>query len=64
MELGRPVRLYQGKYLATGNAGLIRESHKAGHDIDYCHLADWLHDRLLPHDASARWTRAVAILDS
>ncbi len=65
------------KYLATGNAGLIWEGHKAGRDIGYCHLEKLHNLEALPPTgftiacfpmkicgASAGWTRAVAILDS
>ncbi len=64
------------KYLATGDASLIWEGHKAGRKIGYCHLEklhnlDLLPDygfmiSCFPHKiraASAGWTRAVAILD-
>ena len=65
------------KYLATGDAGLIWEGHKAGRDIGYCHLEKLHNLEALPptgftvacfpvkiRAASAGWTRAVAILDS
>jgi kynurenine formamidase len=64
------------KYLATGNAGLIWEGHKAGRDIGYCHLEKLHNLEVLPptgftiacfpmkiRAASAGWTRAVAIFD-
>ena len=64
------------KYLATGDAGLIWEGHKAGRDIGYCHLEKLHNLEALPPDgftvacfpmkirgASAGWTRAVAIID-
>ena len=58
------------------DSGLIREGHKAGRDIGYCHL-EKLHNlealpptgffiSCFPHKirgASAGWTRAVAIFD-
>jgi kynurenine formamidase len=64
------------KYLATGDASLIWEGHKAGREIGYCHI-EKLHnlESLPPHGftvsclpvkirgASAGWTRAVAIID-
>jgi kynurenine formamidase len=64
------------KYLATQDASLIWEGHKAGRDIGYCHL-EKLHNlealpptgfyiSCFPHKirgASAGWTRAVAIFD-
>lgn len=65
------------KYLATQDAGLIWEGHKAGRDIGYCHLEKLHNLEVLPHSgfmiacfpvkiraASAGWTRAVAVLDS
>ncbi|ABQ69760.1 cyclase family protein [Rhizorhabdus wittichii RW1] len=64
------------KYLATGNAGLIWEGHKAGRDIGYCHLEKLHNLEALPatgftiacfpmkiRAASAGWTRAVAIIE-
>lgn len=66
----------KAKYLATGDAGLIWEGHKAGRDIGYCHLEKLHNLEALPSTgftvacfpmkiraASAGWTRAVAILD-
>jgi kynurenine formamidase len=64
------------KYGQTGDASLIWEGHKAGRDIGYCHL-EKLHNlealppsgftiSCFPHkirNASAGWTRAVAIFD-
>ena len=64
------------KYLESGNAGLIWEGHKAGRDIGYCHI-EKMHNleavpatgffiSCFPHkirNASAGWTRAVAIFD-
>lgn len=64
------------KYLATRDAGLIWEGHKAGRDIGYCHL-EKLHNLealqstgftiacfpMKIRAASAGWTRAVAIVD-
>ena len=64
------------KYLATGDAKLIWEGHKAGRDIGYCHLEKLHNLEVLPSTgfsiacfpvkiraASAGWTRAVAIMD-
>jgi len=64
------------KYAATKDASLIWEGHKAGRDIGYCHLeklhnlealpADGYFISCFPHkirNASAGWTRAVAIFD-
>ena len=63
------------KYARSHDAGLIWEGHKAGRDIGYCHgeaaqpgsaAARRLLHQLLPHkirNASAGWTRAVAIFD-
>ena len=64
------------KYAETGNASLIWEGHKAGRDIGYCHLEKLHNLECLPPDgffvscfphkirnASAGWTRAVAIFD-
>ena len=63
-------------YGESGNAGLIWEGHKAGREIGYCHLEKLHNLEQLPatgftvacfpvkiRDASAGWTRAVAILD-
>ncbi len=62
------------KYLATGDATLIWEGHKAGMEIGYCHLEKLRNLEALPakgfmvscfpvkiKGASAAWTRAVAI---
>ena len=64
------------RYEATGDASLIWEGHKAGRDIGYCHLEKLHNLEVLPptgftiscfpmkiRDASAGWTRAVAILE-
>ena len=64
------------KYLATGDARLIWEGHKAGRDIGYCHLEKLHNLEVLPaigfiiacfpmkiRAASAGWTRAVAIFE-
>jgi kynurenine formamidase len=64
------------KFLATGDAGLIWEGHRAGREIGYCHLEKLHNLEALPSKgfvvscfpvkiraASAGWTRAVAILD-
>lgn len=66
----------QERYLATGDARLIWEGHKAGRDIGYCHLEKLHNLEVLPatgftiacfpmkiRAASAGWTRAVAIMD-
>ncbi|HVV68820.1 MAG TPA: cyclase family protein [Gammaproteobacteria bacterium] len=65
------------KYLATQDAGLIWEGHKAGREISYCHLEKLHNLESLPATgftvscfpvkikaASAGWTRAVAIWES
>lgn len=71
-----PFQYTREKYLATQDASLIWEGHKAGRDIGYCHL-EKLHNlealppegfyiSCFPHKirgASAGWTRAVAIFD-
>ncbi len=64
------------KYGATHDASLIREGHKAGRDIGYCHLEKLHNLEVLPpsgfyiscfphriRGASAGWTRAVVIFD-
>jgi len=64
------------KYLQTGDASLIWEGHKASRDISYCHLEKLHNLENLPDkdfmvccfpvkikNASAGWTRAVAIID-
>ena len=64
------------KYLATGDASLIWEGHKAGREIGYCHMEKLTNlDKLPPSGfrvccfpvkieaASAGWTRCVALLD-
>lgn len=64
------------EYEKTGNASLIWEGHKAGRDIGYCHLEKLHNLEVLPpagfliscfpvkiRDASAGWTRAVAIVE-
>jgi kynurenine formamidase len=64
------------KYIATGDASLIWEGHKAGKQIGYCHLEKLHNLEVLPptgftiscfphkiRSASAGWTRAVAILE-
>jgi kynurenine formamidase len=64
------------RYLATGDAMLIWEGHKAGRDIGYCHLEKLHNLEALPptgftvacfpmkiRAASAGWTRAVAIIE-
>jgi len=64
------------EYTRRGDAGLIWEGHKAGREIGYCHLEKLHNLEALPptgftvacfpvkiRNASAGWTRAVAILD-
>lgn len=64
------------RYLATRDARLIWEGHKAGRDIGYCHLEKLHNLEALPpsgfiiacfpmkiRGASAGWTRAVAIFE-
>lgn len=65
------------RFLATGDAGLIWEGHKAGRDIGYCHIEKLHNLERIPSTgftvacfpvkiraASAGWTRAVAIIDA
>lgn len=65
------------KYVATGNAKLIWEGHKAGREIGYCHIEKLHNLESLPptgfniacfpvkvRGGSAGWTRAVAIMDT
>ena len=64
------------KYLATGDASLIWEGHRAGREIGYCHIEKLHNLEALPADGfmvscfpvkvrggSAGWTRAVAIIE-
>ncbi|NWC93058.1 MULTISPECIES: cyclase family protein [unclassified Pseudomonas] len=64
------------KYAQTKDASLIWEGHKAGRNIGYCHLEKLHNLEILPpsgffiacfpckiRNASAGWTRAVAIFD-
>jgi kynurenine formamidase len=64
------------KYLATRDASLVWEGHKAGREIGYCHIEKLHNLERLPatgfsiccfpvkiHAASAGWTRAVAIIE-
>ena len=64
------------KYLATGDASLIWEGHRAGREIGYCHIEKLYNLEALPADGfmvscfpvkvrggSAGWTRAVAIIE-
>ncbi|WP_293881509.1 cyclase family protein [Sphingomonas sp.] len=64
------------RYLATGDASLIWEGHKAGRNVGYCHLEKLHNLEVLPPNgfsiacfpmkiraASAGWTRAVAIFE-
>ncbi len=64
------------KYAETGDASLIWEGHKTGKDMEYCHLEKLQNLDQLPatgfsiscfpvkiKNASAGWTRAVAIMD-
>jgi kynurenine formamidase len=66
----------RAKYLATGDASLIWEGHKAGREIGYCHIEKLHNLESLPshgftvsclpvkiRGASAGWTRAVAIVE-
>src|SRR5215813_1399202 len=63
------------KYLATGDASLIWEGHRAGREIGYCHIEKLNNLEALPakgfmvscfpvkvRGGSAGWTRAVAII--
>lgn len=71
-----PFEHTQEKYKKTQNSSLIWEGHKAGRDIGYCHLEKLHNLEVLPptgflvscfpvkiRDASAGWTRAVAIFE-
>jgi kynurenine formamidase len=71
-----PFRYTAEKFAATGDSGLIWEGHKAGRHIGYCHLEKLGNLADLPpdgfqiacfpvkiRDASAGWTRAVAIFE-
>ena len=64
------------KYLASRDASLIWEGHKAGREIGYCHIEKLHNLEALPakefmvscfpvkvRGGSAGWTRAVAIID-
>lgn len=64
------------KFQETGDTSLIWEGHKAGKDMEYCHLEKLHNLEILPAKgftvccfpvkikaASAGWTRAVAIID-
>ena len=64
------------KYAKTGDPSLIWEGYKAGKYIEYCHIEKLNNLDLLPptgfsiscfpikiKNASAGWTRAVAIMD-
>jgi kynurenine formamidase len=66
----------RAKYMATHDASLIWEGHKAGREIGYCHLEKLHNLEALPakgfmvscfpvkvRGGSAGWTRAVAIID-
>jgi kynurenine formamidase len=66
----------RAQYLATRDASLIWEGHKAGREIGYCHIEKLHNLERLPstgfsiccfpvkiHAASAGWTRAVAIVE-
>jgi kynurenine formamidase len=66
----------QQKFKETGDTTLIWEGHKAGKDMEYCHLEKLHNLEVLPSrgftvccfpvkikGASAGWTRAVAIVD-
>ena len=65
------------RYAESHDASIIWEGHRAGRDIGYCHLEKLHNLEQLPatgfqvscfpvkvHEASAGWTRAVAILDA
>jgi kynurenine formamidase len=71
-----PFSFTRERVEATGDKSLIWEGHKAGRDIGYCHLEKLHNLEALPADgftiscfpvkvrqASAGWTRAVAIFD-
>ncbi|MGE0214417.1 cyclase family protein [Mycolicibacterium sp.] len=64
------------RYAETHDASIIWEGHRAGRDIGYCHLEKLHNLEQLPatgfqvscfpvkvHEASAGWTRAVAIIE-
>jgi kynurenine formamidase len=66
----------RAKYMATGDASLIWEGHKAGREVGYCHIEKLHNLDALPakgfmvscfpvkiRAASAGWTRAVAIIE-
>lgn len=71
-----PFSYTREKYLATGDASLIWEGHKAGRDIGYCQIEKLHNLEALPatgfsvacfpvkvRAGSAGWTRAVAIFE-
>ena len=71
-----PFEYTREKYEETGDASLIWEGHKAGREIGYCHIEKMHNLEVLPphgftiscfphkiRNASAGWTRAVAIID-
>ncbi|MDF3310533.1 cyclase family protein [Rhodococcus sp. T2V] len=64
------------RYAETGDAAIIWEGHRAGREIGYCHIEKLGNLESIPssgfqvacfpvkiHQASAGWTRAVAIFD-
>ena len=64
------------RYAQDGDAGIIWEGHRAGRDIGYCHIEKLHNLEAVPafgfqvscfpvkiHQASAGWTRAVAIFE-
>jgi kynurenine formamidase len=72
-----PFSFTHKRFMATGDASIIWEGHKAGREIGYCHMEKLANlDRLPPFGfkvccfpvkieaASAGWTRCVAMLDS
>ena len=76
VRMGSPFVYTAEKYKASHDAYLIWEGHKAGCDIDYCHIEKLHNLEVLPpsgfyiscfphkiRGASAGWIRAVAIFD-
>ena len=72
-----PFSFTHKRFMATGDASIIWEGHKAGREIGYCHMEKLNNlDRLPPFGfkvacfpvkieaASAGWTRCVAMLDA
>lgn len=71
-----PFAFTRQRFLATGDASIIWEGHKAGRDIGFCHMEKLTNLHLLPPSgflvscfpykikgASAGFTRAVALLE-